>query len=230
MEADRKINAALCCGILGCLCFGAGDWLMLFGDPAASGEISWLTQGAADIAAWRNCLAMGLAFPGIVLYAAALFALGKYIKVRRKRTVYHALTALGLTPWLCLHLFYIMILYLFSWMQGSGWQQAALPAAEALYQHLAWIVPLSEAVMLPPYIYWFYLTASGQSMLPEKLAAANPLLIYAVLRLASAALPESAFRMGFVNGLMSESMLVWFAVILLWNRQKHCAGKRNQNS
>ncbi len=28
-------------------------------------------------------------------------------------------------------------------------------------------------------------------------------------------MPESAFRLGFTNGLMSESMVIWFAVTLI---------------
>ena len=28
-------------------------------------------------------------------------------------------------------------------------------------------------------------------------------------------MPESAFRLGFTNGLMSESMVIWFIIILI---------------
>ena len=52
--------------MLGCLCFGSGDWLMLYGDTAHDGSVYWLTQGAVKIPAWRNTLAMALAFPGLV--------------------------------------------------------------------------------------------------------------------------------------------------------------------
>lgn len=66
--------------------------------------------------------------------------------------IYHYLNAFGLTPWMCLHLFYIMILYLYTWMTGHGY--------------------------------------------------------------ADVALPDTAFRLGFTNGLMSESMIFFF--ILIW--------------
>ncbi len=57
--------------MLGCLCYGGGDWLMLYGDTARDGTLYWLTHGAARIPAWRNTLAMGLAFLGIILYGIA---------------------------------------------------------------------------------------------------------------------------------------------------------------
>lgn len=44
-------------------------------------------------------------------------------------------------------------------MTGNGYEAAALPAAEAMLAHLSWIVPVSEALMLPPYLYWFWARA-----------------------------------------------------------------------
>ncbi|MDO5546191.1 MAG: hypothetical protein Q4F81_10310 [Eubacteriales bacterium] len=226
-EFERKpMTAALLCGMAGCLCFGAGDWLMLWGDPAYLGSLRWLTEGAAEIAPWRNGLAMALAFPGILLYATALFSIEKFLHREKHRRIYCCLTAAGLLPWLCLHLFYIMILYLFAWLRQNGWEQAAFPAAQALYGHLSWVVPLSEALMLPPYGYWFWAVASDKTYLPRKLAAANPLLLFMALRLLTVCLPQSSFQIAFTNGLMSESMLLWFAALLIWaQNRKRCTSQ-----
>jgi hypothetical protein len=40
------------------------------------------------------------------------------------------------------------------------------------------------------------------------------LVIFAVLKGVSLLLPVSAFRLGFTNGLMSESMILCFAILL----------------
>ena len=69
MKEKRKL--ALLCGLLGCLCYGGGDWLMMYGDPAHAGKLIWLTNGTAQIPMWRYDLAMALAFPGIILYGIA---------------------------------------------------------------------------------------------------------------------------------------------------------------
>lgn len=214
MKKSTRMTLALICGMLGCLCFGGGDWLMIYGDTAHSGSLYWLTEGAKQIAPWRNTLAMALSFPGIILYGIALFAVEGCITGQKNRRVYHYLTVFGLTPWLALHLFYIMILYLFAWLNGNGYAQAALPAAEALFAHLSWVVIASEALMLPPFLYWAWLLARGRSVLPRWMAAVNPLTVYAVLFVVKTCLPDSAFRIGFTNGLMSESMIVWFCMLL----------------
>lgn len=207
--------AALWCGLLGCLLMGTGDWLMLYGDTAYTGRLAWLTVGAAGIAPWRNALAMGLAFPAVVLYGAALFAIAAWLKQPRHQTVYRGLTAFSLTPWLCLHLFYVMILFLFAWLTANGGGALALPAAEALFDQFLWVVPLSEILMLPPYFCWFWLVARGHSTLPRWMALSNPLLFYLVLKLATLFMPDCAFRLAFTNGLMSESMALWFGSLLL---------------
>ena len=114
--------------------------------------------------------------------------------------IYHYLNAFGLTPWMCLHLFYIMILYLYTWMTGYGYADAALPACEALFDHLSWVIIVSEVVMLPVFLYWFYVVVRGKTTLPRWMAAGNVLVFYCIL---------SA-----IKGLMSESMIFFF--ILIW--------------
>ena len=222
-KEERKLSMAMLCGILGCLCYGGSDWLMVYGDPSHTGSLYWLTKGVAEIPAWRNGLAMFLAFPGIIFYGIALFYLGKFIVQEKERKIYHYLNAFGLTPWMCLHLFYIMILYLYAWMEKNGYGSAALPACEALFGHLSWIVMLSEVLMLPVFLYWFYLVLAGKTKFPKRTAFGNVLVFYGILYVIKSLLPESAFRLGFTNGLMSESMIFFF--LILW--MEACREQKN---
>lgn len=218
MAQKTNKSAALICGILGCLCYGSGDWLMMYGDPSYSGKLSWLTVGASHIPVWRYDLAMLLAFPGIILYGIALFSAEGYIKEHRDKMIYHYLNAFGLTPWIALHLFYIMILMLFSWMNNNGYENEAVSVCEGLYARVAWFVPVSEAMMLPVFLFWFYLQVADKTVFPKWMAFTNVLVIFGVLKCVSMLMPESAFRLGFTNGLMSESMIIWFVIMLIWGR------------
>ena len=215
----KYMKTALLCGMLGCLCYGGGDWLMMYGNPAYHGTLSWLTEGIAVIPQGRYNLAMALAFPGIILYGIALFAVEGYIKDGKQRKVYHYLNAFGLTPWIALHLFYVMILTLFSWMHGNGNADSALAVCEGLFSRLSWLVPVSEALMLPVFLYWFWLQLRGKTVFPKGMAFTNVLIIFALLKGLSLAMPVSAFRLGFTNGLMSESMILWFGIMLIWERR-----------
>lgn len=42
-------------------------------------------------------------------------------------------------------------------------------------------------------------------------------MVREVLKLLTMLMPDSAFRLAFTNGLMSESMLIWFVSMLLWS-------------
>jgi len=73
--------------------------------------------------------------------------------------------------------------------------------------------------MLPVFVYWFWLQIAGKTAFPKWMAFTNVLIIFGVLKGVSLLMPVSAFRLGFTNGLMSESMIVWFG-FMLWK----CAG------
>ena len=70
--------------------------------------------------------------------------------------------------------------------------------------------------MLPVFVYWFHLQITGKTVFPRAMAFTNVLMIFAVLKGVSVLLPISAFRLGFSNGLMSESMVLWFGFMLVW--------------
>ena len=90
-----------------------------------------------------------------------------------------------------------------------------LSALFVLLMSLSWLVPVCEALMLPVFLYWFYLQISGKTVFPIWMAFTNVLVIYAVLKGISLCMPVSAFRLGFTNGLMSESMILWFGIMLV---------------
>ncbi|MGN0386735.1 MAG: hypothetical protein ACI4EX_12740, partial [Lachnospiraceae bacterium] len=82
--------------------------------------------------------------------------------------------------------------------------------------HFAWLVPVSEVLMLPPYLHWGWLVLSRKSVLPLQMAVSNPLIFYGLLKLFTMFMPDNAFCLAFTNGLMSESMALWFASLLIW--------------
>ncbi len=186
---------------------------MIYGDPAYAGELKWLTAGTAAIPQWRYNMAMVLAFPGIILYGAALFAVQKYITDEKSKKVYHYLNAFGLTPWIALHLIYVVILSLFAWLNNNGFEAEALTACEALFGMFSWMIPVCELLMLPVFIYWFYLQITGNTVFKKRMAFTSVLFIFIIMKLVATIMPDSAFRLAFTNGLMSESMAIWFVLV-----------------
>ena len=187
---------------------------MMYGDPTHISNLSWLTKGTSNIPQWRYSFSMVLAYPGIIFYGIALFSLEGFIYEDKYKKIYHYLNIFGLTPWISLHLFFIMILSLFSWMNKNGFNDQAIPVCEGLYSQLSWIIIVSEIFMIPVFIYWFYLQIKGKTIFPKGYAFTNVIFIFIILKIFQINIPQSAFRLGFTNGLMSESMIIWFGIML----------------
>ena len=199
---------------------------MICGDTCgAENTFAMLTNGAAQIELWRYDLAMALAFPGIILYGIALFSVQDYITDEKHKKIYHYLNAFGLTPWIALHLFYIMILVLFGRLCDNGYEfSEAQTICGGLYSSLSWVVIISELLMLPVFVYWFFLQITGKTAFPKAFAFTNVLFVFVLLKGVSMLIPEGAFQISFRNGLMSESMIIWFAVILAFELKNKRGG------
>ena len=61
----------------------------------------------------------------------------------------------------------------------------------------------------------------------EKTCQSFVLILFVILKSFSLLLPVSVFRLGFTNGLMSESMILWFGSMLIWEREND---KKNERS
>ena len=212
--SNKKLSMMFAVGILGCILMAASDWLMIWGDTAFEGNLAWLTLGVAKIPEWRNALAMGFAFPAVILYAVGLLNMSYLIKDHKDKMIYSALTAIGFTPWLCIHLLYTMILFGFSFIYNSVSADLAYEVCEAMFSQFTFVVLLGQVIMLLPFIYLFVITLRKKTVFPKWMCINNPLIIYVVLKAITMIMPDTAFRLAFTNGLMSEAMLIWFIIYI----------------
>ena len=93
----HKVNLYIKYGILGSLCYGFGDWIIIYGDPTHSSDLKFFTNGTANIPQWRYSLSMFIVFPGIIFYGIGLFSLGELINEDKYKKIYHYLNIFGLT-------------------------------------------------------------------------------------------------------------------------------------
>lgn len=57
------------------------------------------------------------------------------------------------------------------------------------------------------------------------MAFTNVLVIYGVLYIVKSLMLDCPFRIGFTNGLMSESLIIWFAIMLVYSIKSGDHGK-----
>ena len=219
--SNKKITVFLIIGIIGCILMGAGDWLMIYGNTSYGGNLSWLTIGVAEIEPWRNSLAMFLSFPAVIFYSIALFAIKHFFTDGSAGKIYTSLTAVGLTPWLCIHLLYVVIMYVFSWLFQNGRTELSYKTAEALFEQFSWIIPVGEIIMILPFIYFLIAIILEYTVFPRWMALNNPLIIFMIMKGITVFMNNDAFKLAFTNGLMSESMLIFFIILIIGGVKYH---------
>ena len=75
-------------------------------------------------------------------------------------------------------------------------------------------------MIIPVFIYWFYLQIKGKTIFPRRYTFTNVIFIYIIMELIIKFIPNSAFRLGLKCGSMNESMFIWFLIIFKYIRTK----------
>jgi len=216
---DSKIgkNNLFLIGMLGSLCYGISDWIMMYGDPTGlSKKAPILTKGTAQISTWRYILAMILSYPGTVFYIIGLYGYERYILNKKHRKIYHWLNVVNFTPWMTLHFIYIIIMFAFHFMMTNGYQDIAIPVSEALYTNFSWVIVVSILFMVPAFVYYLYLIITNRTSFKKIMGIAHMLPIMCVMYIFTALLPSSAFKKGFLNAVANQSLFISFLINYLY--------------
>ena len=218
---NKQLKLILICGVLGSLLMAGSDWLMIYGDTAYTGNLAWLTVGASKISSQRNAIALAFAFPAVIFYAIALFKIACFFKESKESKTYELLTTIGMTPWLALHLFYVMILFIFAYLGNNGYQEIMHVLCESIFSQFSFAIMVSEVLMVLPFVYFMLETLKGKTVFDKTFGYINPLILFVGLKLITMLMPNNAFRLAFTNGLMSETMLIWFILVYLKTKKIH---------
>lgn len=218
---SKQLKIILICGVVGSVLMAASDWLMIYGDPTYAGNLAWLTVGVTKISSQRNAFALAFAFPAVVLYALALVKMGCFFKDAKESKIYQLLTTIGMTPWLALHLFYVMILFTFSYLANNGYQEIMYVLCENMFNQFSFVIMIGEVLMVLPFVYFMLQTLKGKTVFDKTFGYINPLTLFVGLKLITMLMPNNAFRLAFTNGLMSETMLIWFILVYLKAKKIH---------
>jgi len=224
-------NDLIIVGMLGSILYATSDWIMMYGDPTSlSAKSSWFTKGTAQISDWRYILAMILSYPGTILYAIGLFSFERYIPQEKHKKMFHCLNIINLTTWMTLHLIFIIIIYAFHFMMTNGYSDVAIPISEALYTHFSWILPMSFLYMFPFFIYFFILIVTGRTTFKRKMGFAYMFPIAIISFIIAGILPDSAFKKGFINAAVNQSIFISFFIFYLHSYFISISGKKTKPS
>lgn len=221
-DERRQVNMALnkryiIFGIIGCLCFGIGDWLLGYVDPAPIEENVFYFirtgHGAGynfSKAAFALVLAMvGMCFlyPGFV----HISDIEKDEKTKRSIEYVFGLCSIG---WLALHILVSVNVIVFSQAEKSGGHELAVTLSSSL----------GRAGMAAVFCVFFFAAVSmvmlfidilrRKTCLKRMAVFFSPIVPMSVIFIVAQFLPQSPFSYGLYTFFMNGGMLVWFMYLL----------------
>lgn len=204
-------------GLIGCLCFGAGDWLLGYVDPASAGEdlFYFIRAGhGADYNTARAAVTMALAMAGMPFYLSGMVHLADIAPDdKTKGRLQHAfgLCAVG---WLSIHFLVAVNVLVYSWASQHAGAETADAVSNFLGNALLPCLCLAYAFAGIPLILLLLCILRGKTALEKREIIFTPLIGTALIGIGAGLLPASAFSYGLYTFCMNGGMLVWFLYLL----------------
>ncbi|MCM1327731.1 MAG: hypothetical protein NC094_13795 [Bacteroidales bacterium] len=209
-------------GLIGCLCFGIGDWLLGYVDPALveGADLYFIRAGhgvgyntlRVDITLMLAVLGIFFLYPGFV-HIADIVKGGKM-----KRFLEYAF-GLCSTGWMMLHLLVSFIVLVFSEAEKNGGHELAVALAGRLGSAGVAVEKCTSLFAVGAGIVLIVAILRGNTYLKKSAIVFSPIVPMLIVIVIAYVLPQSAFSYGLYTFNMNSAMMVWFVYLLAVGRK-----------
>lgn len=209
-------------GMIGCLCFSIGDWLLGYVDPAqVEGDIFYFIRAGhgAGYNLSKVAFTLVLAMAGMCfLYPGFVYTSDIAKDEKTKRSLGYALGLCSI-GWLTLHILISINVLIFAQAEKSGGRELAVTLSgsfgntgmAALYcVFLLVYIPLVKLIID---------ILRRKTCLKRTAVLFSPIVPMGVIFIVAQLLPQSPFSYGLYTFCMNGGMLVWFMYLLVVNRK-----------
>lgn len=217
LKVKRKTKLTLLCGLLGCMCFGVGDWLLGYVDPTPIGEniFYFISAGhGAGYDAWKIVVTLVMAMVGMCFLIPGMVSIADVAQKSGERSLLRYLFMLCAVGWIVIHFAVAVNVLVFSLAERTGGRELAvtlshgLDSACLLFLYCAYVFVAAALIML------IILILCGKTCLKRTAALFTPIIPMGILAVASGLLPISPFAYGLYTFCMNGGLFVWFAYLL----------------
>lgn len=214
-------------GIVGCICFGLGDWLLGYVDPEPIGEdiFYFIRAGhGADYDTAKVTVTLIFAMAGMLFYFPAMLRIGDLAS--DKRTAAHLKYALGLCSfgWLAIHFIVSVNVLVYSWMMENAGNELANGISNFLGNTMLPCLYLAYVFAGVPLFLLIICVLQGKTVLKKREAVFTPLIWIVIINAVSNMLPATAFSYGLYTFCMNSGMLVWFLYLFIKHPEQPVQG------
>jgi hypothetical protein len=205
-------------GIIGCILFGIGDWLLGFVDPAsADGDTFYFISAGhgTDYPTWKITVTMICAVFGVLFLQQGCVHIADIMKTEKDRAGASRIFTFLTYAWLIIHFIVTIHVYVYSYIcRNYGYDQAAIFSKDiskvlnpSLYgSYFVFIVAMIDLILV---------IARDRTYLRCREAFFTPLTWICLIGGTSMLLPECAFSKGLYTFCMNGGLLVWFIRMML---------------
>lgn len=203
-------------GIIGCVLFGVGDWLLGYVDPeVVSQQFSVIKAGhGANYELGKVTMTLLTGAIGIPFLLMGSTGMAELVTEKRRREVLRVWLSLLPMGWMLIHFTVSVGIYAYSWaMRFATPEQAQRLALDMITMtrpaQMVGILFLVPLLLFPVYVF------RGMTTLKRNSQFFSPLLWMAVLSALKFFVPPTPFTNGIDTFCMNAGMIVWFVYLMI---------------
>lgn len=216
-QKQEKFRMSLVSGILGCICFGVGDWLLGYVDPTPIGEdiFYFVCSGhGGGYDAWKIVVTLVMAMIGMCFLLPGMVCIANIVKGSGLRRLLRYLFTLCATGWIVIHFAVAVNVLVFSQAEKVGGQELAVALSHSLSSACQLFLFCTYVFVAAALITLIVLILQRKTRLKRRAALFTPAVPMGFIALVSGLLPQSPFSYGLSTFCMNGGLIVWYGYLL----------------
>ena len=205
-------------GLIGCVLFRIGDWLLGYVDPQPVSEVfSVLKAGHGEnYALWKITAALFLGVLGVPFMMAGCMRMAELVTDEKRKRIIRWSMMLMPVGWLMIHFTVSCGIYAYAWNVQKGDPSLALRMTEdvvRMFQSTQIVAYLLAAI---PLLLFVVFTLRDKTELKKTSLLFTPLLWMAVFSALKFVIPASPLSNGIDTFCMNAGMMIWFVYLFVY--------------
>ena len=204
-------------GLIGCILFGIGDWLLGFVDPGKiDGDTFYFISAGhgAGYEDWKIVVTLVAAIIGVLFLQQGFVHIADLMKDEKDRTGAERVFTFMTYPWVVIHFIVTVIVFVYSYTCRNIGAEQAVQITSGMDKIFDGCILIAYLILVIALVDLIIVIARGRTRLKRTEALLTPLTWIIVIGAVSMILPESMFSKGLYTFCMNGGMIVWFIRML----------------
>ncbi len=205
-------------GIIGCVLFGIGDWLLGYVDPGeVTGDVFYFISAGhgAGYQDWKIMLTMVCAIIGVLFLWQGFVHISDLMKEERDRAGAIRVFTFLTYSWLIIHFVVTIMVFIYSYTFRTIGSKQAVIITNGLDKVMDPCILMAYFILVIAMIDLIIMIAKGRTKLERSDAFMTPLTWMILIGAVSLIIPTSPFSKGLYTFCMNGGMIVWFIRLMV---------------